>query len=233
MSNKVKYRLKFEKHGSVRFIGHLDLMSLFNMAIKRAKLPIAYSEGFNPHQLLSFALPLSLGYHSDAEYLDMVLKESRDCKEIADLLNTNVPDGLKIIAAGKMPENSKNSASIVASCRYKVIIPEEFRVPESAARAFIARTEIIISKKTKKNLADVDILPDIFEFEPKVSGGMVEEIELLISAGPLRSIRADSVMKALFAFCGLDYPEHGPTFVRTEMYSDTLGKEPLLRREMR
>jgi len=228
MSNKIKYRLKFIKSGNVRFIGHLDLMSLFNMAIKRAKLPIAYSEGFNPHQLLSFALPLSLGYHSNGEYLDMVLAEPRDCKEIVNLLNGNIPDGVKITAAGRMPKDSKNSASIVNSCAYKVILPEGHGISDAIANEFITQTQIVITKKTKKNLADVDIAPDIFEFITKASCEMVEEIYMRISAGPNRSVRADSVVKALFAFAGAVYPEHGLIFARDEMYSDTKGERPLL-----
>jgi len=227
MLNRVKYRLKFTKSGNVRFIGHLDLMSLFNMAIKRAKLPIAYSEGFNPHQVLSFALPLSLGYHSNGEYLDMQLTKPMDCKELVDSLNANMPDGIRIVAAGRIADTDKNAAAIISSCAYRVILPEAHRIKHDDAKNFIAQEQIIISKKTKKNLADVDIAPDIFEFVPKANV-LVEEILLRISAGPERSVRADSVMKALFAFAGEEYPEHGLTYVREEMYSDVQGKKPLL-----
>jgi radical SAM-linked protein len=227
-NQKLKYRLKFIKTGNVRFIGHLDLMSLFNMAIKRADIPIAYSEGFNPHQLLSFALPLSLGYHSNAEYLDLSLTEAYDCKELVTSLNNTMPDGIKITIAAHMPDSSKSAASIISACAYTVILPSEFKIPSSAAKDFIAQKEIVISKKTKKSLADVDIMPDILDFSTQSSGEFIEEIHMRISAGPERSIRADSVVKALFAFAEIEYPDHGLTYIREEMYKDIKGEKPLI-----
>ena len=225
---KLKYRLKFIKTGNVRFIGHLDLMSLFNMAIKRASIPIAYSEGFNPHQLLSFALPLSLGYHSNGEYLDLSLTEAYDCKKLVDSLNAAMPDGIKITTAAHMPDSAKSSASIISSCDYSVILPSEFKIPTSIAKDFIAQKEIIITKKTKKNLAEVDISPDILNFSTFAQDDFIEKVHMRISAGPERSVRADSVVKALFAFAEVDYPEHGLTYIREEMYEDTKGAKPLL-----
>ena len=71
----MKVRIKFEKRGSLRFIGHLDLMRYFQKANRRADLPIAYSEGFSPHQIMSFAAPLSMGVESTAEYADFKLTD--------------------------------------------------------------------------------------------------------------------------------------------------------------
>jgi len=225
---KLKYRIKFIKTGNVRFIGHLDLMSLFNMAIKRANIPIAYSEGFNPHQLLSFALPLSLGYHSNGEYLDLSLTEAYDCKKLVDSLNAAMPDGIKMITAARMPDDSKSAASTISSCAYTVVLPSEFKISDATAKDFIAQREIIISKKTKKNLADVDISSDILDFNIYATDECVEKLHMRLSAGPERSIRADSVVKALFAFAEAEYPEHGLTYIREEMYEDTKGERPLL-----
>jgi len=225
---KLKYRIKFIKTGNVRFIGHLDLMSLFNMAIKRASIPIAYSEGFNPHQLLSFALPLSLGYHSNAEYLDLSLTEAYDCKKLVESLNDAMPDGIKITTAAHMSNDSKSSASIISACDYTVLLPREFKISNATAKDFIAQKEIIVSKKTKKNIADVDISPDILDFNTQSLDEFIEKIHMRISAGPERSIRADSVVKALFSFACIDYPEHGLTYIREEMYEDTKGEKPLL-----
>ena len=68
-----KLRLKFSKNGPIKFIGHLDVMRYFQKAIRRADIDIKYSEGFSPHQILSFAQPLSVGATSDGEYLDMTV----------------------------------------------------------------------------------------------------------------------------------------------------------------
>ena len=69
----MKIRIKFAKTGVMKFVGHLDVMRYFQKAIRRAELPIAYSEGFSPHMLLSFASPLGVGISSTGEYFDMVL----------------------------------------------------------------------------------------------------------------------------------------------------------------
>jgi len=227
-SQKLKYRIKFIKTGNVRFIGHLDLMSLFNMAIKRASIPIAYSEGFNPHQLLSFALPLSLGYHSNAEYLDLSLTVPLECKEIVESLNAAMPDGIKITTAAHMPSDSKSSASIISACDYTVVLPSEFKILDSTAKDFIAQKEIVINKKTKKSLTAVDITPDILDFSTDATDEFVEKIHMRLSAGPERSLRADSVVKALFSFAEVDYPENRLTYIREEMYADIEGTKPLL-----
>ncbi|MCL2565820.1 MAG: TIGR03936 family radical SAM-associated protein [Defluviitaleaceae bacterium] len=218
VNEKVKYRLKFTKSGNVRFIGHLDLMSLFNMAIKRADVPIAYSEGFNPHQIISFALPLSLGYYSKGEYVDISLNTPISCKTMVGSLNKSMPDGLKILAAKKLDISEKSGASLVSACAYRVCFPSTVQVPTETAADFIKQDNIVIEKKTKKNTALTDIASDIFSFNPKITNGLVEEIEICISAGPNRSIRADSVMKALFDFANKPYPEYELRYIREEMY---------------
>ena len=67
----MKTRMRFTKTGSMKFIGHLDCMRFFQKAIRRAKLDVAYSQGYSPHQLMSFASPLGVGITSDGEYLDV------------------------------------------------------------------------------------------------------------------------------------------------------------------
>ena len=70
----MKVRIKFAKSGAMRFIGHLDVMRFFQKAIRRAGIDVAYSEGFSPHQIMSFAAPLGVGLSSNGEYLDLEVK---------------------------------------------------------------------------------------------------------------------------------------------------------------
>ena len=67
----MKVRIKFSKQGNLRFVGHLDMMRYFQKAFRRSELPISYSEGFSPHQIMSFAAPLGIGMTSEAEYVDI------------------------------------------------------------------------------------------------------------------------------------------------------------------
>ena len=83
----MKYRFKMEKGEEIKFIGHLDLLVAFQRVLKRAHIPIDYSKGFNPHQLVSFASPLGLGLTSKAEYGDFQLKEDLDAEEVRERIN--------------------------------------------------------------------------------------------------------------------------------------------------
>ncbi len=72
----MKVRVKFSKYGVMKFIGHLDIMRYFQKAMRRAEIPAAYSQGFSPHMIMSFANPLGVGLTSDGEYFDIELEES-------------------------------------------------------------------------------------------------------------------------------------------------------------
>lgn len=95
----MKIRIKFAKTGVMKFVGHLDVMRYFQKAIRRAELPIAYSEGFSPHMLLSFASPLGVGISSTGEYFDMVLAEDMKTDEIVKRLNATMVEGMEVISA--------------------------------------------------------------------------------------------------------------------------------------
>ena len=83
---RYKYRIKYSKGPELRFVSHLDLMRLFQRAVRRAGLPIGYSHGFNPHQLMSFGNPLSLGMTSIGEYCDFEFETPVEPREIAERL---------------------------------------------------------------------------------------------------------------------------------------------------
>ena len=94
----MKVRLKFSKYGALRFIGHLDVMRYFQKAIRRAGIDIAYSEGFSPHQIMSFAAPLSVGHTSSGEYFDIEVTEKSNAKACASgcfRYYRNLPESLR------------------------------------------------------------------------------------------------------------------------------------------
>ena len=89
----------FTKPDSVRFVSHLDTQRLFQRAFRRAGLPLAYSQGFNPHPLLSFATALSCGYTSDGEYFDVILSEPVEPEAFVTRVNAVLPEGMRIVSA--------------------------------------------------------------------------------------------------------------------------------------
>ena len=95
----MKVRIKFAKTGHMKFVGHLDTMRYFQKAIRRAELPVAFSGGYSPHMIMSFAAPLGVGTTSLGEYFDMELTETVPTKEIEDRLNAVMAEGVSICSA--------------------------------------------------------------------------------------------------------------------------------------
>ena len=89
----MKIRIRFEKHGVMKFVGHLDMMRYFQKAMRRAGIDIRYSEGFSPHQIMSFAAPLGVGITSNGEYLDIEVNSSRSSEESMRALNDTMVEG--------------------------------------------------------------------------------------------------------------------------------------------
>ena len=83
------YRVRFSKHGAIRYIGHLDVMRYFQKVIRRAELDIAYTGGYSPHQITTFAQPLGVGIESDGEYMDLRMKSYISCSDLKDLINAH------------------------------------------------------------------------------------------------------------------------------------------------
>jgi hypothetical protein len=108
------YRFKFSKTGRIRFIGHLDLLKLFQKAIRRAGLPVAYSEGYNPHMKMVFAAPLPLGFESRGDYADVFFKQEID----GFILNKYFPEGVKILKSTPLTPGEKNCASALRAALY-------------------------------------------------------------------------------------------------------------------
>ena len=103
----MKARIKFKKYGALRFIGHLDVMRFFQKAIRRAHIPIAYTGGYSPHMIMSFANPLGIGITSEGEYFDIELKESISSAEAVSRLNAVMVEGIEVLSFRQIAEKKK------------------------------------------------------------------------------------------------------------------------------
>jgi len=154
-----KIRLRFSKRDKLRFIGHLDFLRVFQQMIRRAGLPIAYSQGFNPHQIISFALPLPLGMESINDYADITMAEEIPPDKIVQALNTAAPQGLHVQAAYQYEGPNAAAATIVADYNFTE------KVSQEAIDKILAAETLIIPKKTKSGLKNTDIRPDILDIQ--------------------------------------------------------------------
>ena len=106
----------------MKFIGHLDIMRYFQKAIRRANIPIAFSGGFSPHMIMSFAAPLGVGVTSAGEYFDMELTDdSLSSKEMENRLNATMAEGMKVISVRQISDGKASACmSLVAAADYTV-----------------------------------------------------------------------------------------------------------------
>lgn len=165
-------------------MSHLDFVRMFGRAIRRAKLPIAYSEGFNPHPLLTFALPLSVGYTSGCEILELVMAEEISPDEVMNRLNAVLPEGVRITSA----HEGKSRMKALDIALYQVY-PE--KMPDGIAD-FLSNKEILIEKKTKSGIKETDIRPDIKDIKL-----FLDRIEMTLSAGSRANLKPEVVVNAM------------------------------------
>lgn len=127
----MKVRFRFTKTGSMKFIGHLDCMRFFQKAIRRAGLDVAYSQGYSPHQLMSFASPLGLGLTSDGEYLDIefVSLPDMDQEALVEYMNRFMTDEIFVKEMQVMPDTFKNSMSLLCAADYMIAEKEPGVLP--------------------------------------------------------------------------------------------------------
>ena len=116
----MKIRIKFSKQGAMKFIGHLDTMRYFQKAMRRADVDIRYSEGFSPHQIMSFAAPLGVGLTGSGEYLDIEVLSTDSSAEMVKRLNDTMVEGVEVLSYRKLPDDAENAMSIVAACDYTI-----------------------------------------------------------------------------------------------------------------
>ena len=154
----IRVRATFEKCGRAKYISHLDLNRCMLRTFRRSRLPIWYTEGFNPHPYYSFALALSLGFESSCEILDFNLNEDIPYDERRDKLNAVMPEGMRIVKVAEQ----KQKITAIAKAEYSFsLVSDETEELFAAVQELIASPEILIEKKTKKGLKTVDIKSDM------------------------------------------------------------------------
>ena len=216
----MKVRIKFRKYGVMRFIGHLDVMRYFQKAIRRAEIPIAFTTGYSPHMIMSFAQPLGVGVTSDGEYFDIEITESISSENAVAQLNAVMVEGIEVISFREISSDKKASGmTIVAAADYKVTFPETFRhaeeirvLPESwkgKVESFMAQPEIVVLSEK-----EVDIKPMIYKMAALDDG-----IYLYLATGSEQNLKPDLVAEAFLKFAGED-PEETPVHIhRIDVYA--------------
>ncbi len=151
-----KIRVFFSKMGRAKYISHLDSNRCWQRSIKRSGLPVWYTEGFNPHMYLTFPLPLSLGYESSCECVDLRLMEEISDAEVVSRLNDALPPDIRVHGCAEPVMDQKE----IAWADYDIFLACEEAAPLSEElSAYFAQEQILVQKKTKKGSKEVDLKP--------------------------------------------------------------------------
>ena len=219
----LKARIKFRKYGAMKFIGHLDIMRFFQKVMRRADIPIAFTGGFSPHMIMSFANPLGVGVTSDGEYFDIELAEEIDMNEAVVRMNQVMVGGMEIVNMVPISDDKKRTGmSIVAAADYLSNVKND-AFPENwkeKAEGFMDQEEILVMKKTKKSEKEVDIKPMIYKFEIREEGVFMQ-----VATGSVENLKPEVVMQALSQYLGVDTESVSFIHHRLEVYADEGNKE--------
>ena len=163
-------RIRFIRGEEVKYISHLDLMKSFDRAIRRAGIPVIYSQGFNPHPNMVFGLPLSVGVTSQAEYADFEVDDSISPDEFMKRINNSFPPGLKVIDA-KERHGKANIMASIGAASYDILIAAAdgicADIVADKIKGFLEEDRIYVEKESKKGKREIDIRPMIILLEIK------------------------------------------------------------------
>lgn len=219
----MKIRIKFAKYGTMKYIGHLDMMRFFQKAIRRAKIDVRYSEGFSPHQVMSFAAPLGVGIESTGEYMDIEVLSMSSTEDMKQALNSVMVEGVEILSVCVLPDNAQNAMASVAAASYRLQMKEGgFPIDDLDQKLwdFYAQKSIPYTKETKKSVVELDLKQGIYELEADDAGG----IRMLVNASSSGNIKPAMVMDKFCQFTGVEIPAGAYQITKLETYTDASGK---------
>ena len=212
-------RMSFEKTGMAKFISHLDTVRLITRSMKRANVPIWFTEGFNPHAFLTFAMPLSLGFESLCETVDFRLMEEVDLEELATRLNNALPVDVTV----KEIYVYETSPNDIRWAEYKIIFNNPDNKLLETAENILSSNEIIVEKKAKQGRKkvnkEVNIKEHIKSFELTEENGKLI-LNTVLSSGTSININPMLLIGALVKDTGTD--EQDVDIIKIQSYKENM-----------
>ena len=193
-------RFWFSKTGRAKYISHLDLMRAMTRAFRRTHLPVWYTEGYHPHLHLTFGQPLSLGFESDCEPMEVKQTAPFDRKEAITLLNQMLPPDIRVYAC----EDAARKLDQLVFSEYRVTLRyedgEPLPTPEQY-NEFVRQDEIPVEKKTKRGVAKFNLAP-LLEMTRAVQTESGLELTVILPCGPQNHVNPGLVTEAFAGYLG-------------------------------
>lgn len=197
----MKMLVVFQKLGGLRFVGHLDLQRAMQRALRRSGLPVSYSQGFNPHLLISFAAPLSVGIAGLREIMEVPLEKDIPEDEFLMRLNETLPEELKAKSARLLSDEHPAAMARLFAAQYKIIPLEEAEKLFEALPAFLAQTAIPFLRRSKSGEKMDDFRPMIFNLRAKEGA-----LYATLSLSEKGTGKPDQLLQLIAAFAGVPAP---------------------------
>lgn len=183
-----RLRIRFGRKGMMRFLSHLEQIEVFRRTIRRANLPVPFTSGFNPQLKMSFGPAISVGYESESEYIELDLTQKVDLIEIETKIKSVLPGDFKLLSIKKIPLFFPSLDSLINLVNYKAGI----EIPEQKITELLAKTEIIVEKRKKDRIENIDIRPLIKQL--KNDNGL---LFLQLKYGPKKNIKPEKIIQQL------------------------------------
>lgn len=194
-----RLRVRYAKRGRLRFTSHRDFSRAFERAVFRARIPMAYSSGFNPHPRMSYAGAAPTGSASEAEYLEIALAEVLVPSEVHALLDEALPPGLDILEVVESPGGSL--ADRLEASRWRIDLAAPAADVQAAVKAFSDADEVLVERMTKKGLREFDARGAVLSIMASGAEGELARLDLVLRHG-VPAVRPDDVLTALTAVSG-------------------------------
>ncbi len=200
-----RLRIRYAKRGRLRFTSHRDFSRAFERAVFRARIPMAYSSGFNPHPRISYAGAAPTGSASEAEYLEIALAEVSDPAAVHTSLDEALPDGLDVLEV--VVSHGGSLADRLEASRWRLRLPgvADGMASDAVAR-FLAEEEVLVQRMTKKGLRTFDCRDAVVSLTShvaEVSGQECAILDVVLRHGT-PSVRPDDILAGLREVAGLD-----------------------------
>ena len=199
-----RLRVRYAKRGRLRFTSHRDFSRAFERAIVRARVPMAYSSGFNPHPRISYAGASPTGAASEAEYLEIGLAREVDPAEVLTALDEALPTGLDVLEV--VESRGGSLADLLEASVWRITVPD--LAPdhgERAVTAFLEAGEVLVERMTKKGLRTFDSRAAVVTMSSARSGtrDSCAILEVVLRHGT-PAVRPDDVLAGLRSLSGLE-----------------------------
>jgi radical SAM-linked protein len=190
---KQRFRIKFSKHGDLRFISHHDVMRLFQRALRRAVIEVRMSQGFNPHPKMAFVLPPGVGIESDCEILFLDTSRWYRATELCERLEAELPHGIELLEVTLV---SPRSSAVPRDVAYVAALPEsrgkDMEGITEKVESFLQSRSVEIDRIRRDKVSRIDLRPYVSALEVTPEG-----LEMHIRVTPKGAARPDEILRAL------------------------------------